>query len=362
MKKRHKLLLITVAILIGMLLVPWKPWLAREIKSELTARGFDVDFAIDAMSPGQITFKDIRFGPLHLQSLGIDYSPLELLKGNVRALHAADMVVKQGQLSAMLGDVEASITPAANGNGGSGTWKISAIAIAGAPLDVPALQGAGTIAVTRDKIKIDGVLKSADSSYKALFNVDAPLASDKAKLVITSVVMPWNEGTLRSSDIVVPLYGNAPIAVKLEMQHVSVNALMQVATGNRAAASGTMSGALPVLIRRDGSFSVEQGSFSADGGGAIILPPDVIPGDNAQVALLRDVLKDFHYSVLSLGVDSGKDNKLSMLLSLQGNNPDVYNGREVKLNVHLTGDLLDLLTQGLMPINDPQQLLKQEHK
>lgn len=79
------------------------------------------------------------------------------------------------------------------------------------------------------------------------------------------------------------------------------------------------------------------------------------------MALVRDILKNFHYTNFAMGINSGKDDKLSMLLQLSGNNPEVYNGREVKLNVNLTGDLLSVIRQSMMSVSDPQQLMKDSH-
>ena len=87
--------------------------------------------------------------------------------------------------------------------------------------------------------------------------------------------------------------------------------------------------------------------------------PGAIPGDNQQIALVREILKDLHYSLLSVAVDSGKDHKLSVMLALEGNNLSVYNGRPVKLKVHLSGDVLNFIQQNLTAFTDPKQLLKQ---
>ena len=151
------------------------------------------------------------------------------------------------------------------------------------------------------------------------------------------------------------------IHLTLHMQDASLSGLLQGATGGRATATGLVSGNVPLTLTGEGTLVVGQGHLTAYQGGVITLSPDAIPGDNAQVALVRDIMKSFHYSTLLVSVGSDKDKKLSILLSLGGNNPDVYNGQEVKLNVQLSGDLLDLLQQSILPLADPKQLLKDEH-
>ena len=172
-----------------------------------------------------------------------------------------------------------------------------------------------------------------------------------------SFSMPWNGGTIAVNNVNIPLSGTKAFTVPIEIKSVSVDALLQPLTGKRATATGTVSGTLPLTIKPDG-YAFLPGSLSAEQPGTIIMAPDAIPVDNAQLDLLRDVMKDFHYKLLSLGVDNDKKNRLSVTLSLEGNNPAVYNGRPVKLNVHLGGDVLDFVRSS-MSLNDPRDLVKQ---
>ena len=106
---------------------------------------------------------------------------------------------------------------------------------------------------------------------------------------------------------------------------------------------------------------LEDGSLKAEGAGVLHLPPDIIPGGNEQVDVLRTLLSDFHYSALTLTLDEGKNGALSMLLSLSGNNPAVYDGRQVDLNVKLGGDVLDFVKQSLS-LEHPRRLMEHTHE
>ena len=134
---------------------------------------------------------------------------------------------------------------------------------------------------------------------------------------------------------------------------------MQTLTGSKATATGGVSGTVPLTIGRDGSFRIGNSALTADGPGVIALSPEAIPGDNPQVALVRDVLKNLHYTVLSLGLDSTPGGKLTAVLVVEGKNPDVEKGRTIKLQVHLSGDLLELLSQNLKLMTDPKTFLEQ---
>jgi hypothetical protein len=240
-----------------------------------------------------------------------------------------------------------------------GQWKMKDIALKGAAVPIPAMEGKGTLTAHVKSISLMGEFKSADNSYKANFSMEYALNSpEKSLFTLREAIIPWNGGTLSVRDVKVALAGKNTTKINLEVQHVSINALMQMLTGKRASATGTVSGSIPVTIGTDGGITFHQGSLQAEQPGTIIMAPDAIPGDNEQINVVRDVLKNLHYSNLSIAVNSDKGNKLSVLLTLAGNNPDVYDGRPVKLNVHLTGDMLSLIQQSIMPFTNPQQLLQ----
>jgi len=45
-----------------------------------------------------------------------------------------------------------------------------------------------------------------------------------------------------------------------------------------------------------------------------------------------------------MSIESDKDNKYPFAVT-DRNNPQMYNGRSVKLNIKLTGDVLEMVTQ-----------------
>lgn len=187
-----------------------------------------------------------------------------------------------------------------------------------------------------------------------------PDSLQASKATLAEAHARWDGGTLSARDAALSWAGDERLKANIKIDGVPLSGLMRTLTGGRADATGNVSGQLPLTVYADGTFSVRGSRLAATDEGTLTLAPDAIPGDNEQVGLVRAVLQNFHYRQLVITMDSGKDKKLSMLLSLSGNNPDVYNGREVKLNVHLTGDLVNLLQQSVMPLADPETLLKQE--
>lgn len=336
----RKYLILSICLLAVLVYtLPWKIWLEARLKSEFVARGItQLEFSIESIGLEEIAFKDIVFGELKLPALSISYEPLELWRGNFRGLHTKNITFHKDKLEIILHDVEASIA--------DGKWKIGEINIVGVPVALPPLAGKGTVKLEGDKIFVDGDIYSVDIKTKVKFALNYP------NLKILEAKLPWNEGTLSAQNISIPLNVNTPIAVTLKVKQISMNSLLAAATNNRASATGVVSGTIPIVIARDGSFTVRKGNLKAEKTGTLVLSPDVIPSDTPQIALLRDVLKDFHYSEFSMGIESADNKQLSMLLSLEGNNPDVYNGRVVKLNVHLTGDVIELITKSVMMLEN----------
>ncbi len=342
MKKFLTYLLVTMLLLTLLVFsLPWKNWLETKMKSELALRGVEnLEFRIESVGLEEVVFKDIVFGELTLPKLSINYKLKELWAGNFREIHANEITFRKDKMEFILQGVDASLI--------SHEWQIKVINIMGTPVILPLLAGKGKLDFAGGNILLSGDIYSIDKKNSTSFALNYPTSDSKAaNLKIISAMMPWNEGVISAQNIEVPLYKTTPINVALKVKYVSLNALLAAVSSNRASATGAVSGTLPIVIYRDGTFIVKKGNLKADKEGVLKLSPDVIPSDAAQVALLREVLQDFHYNVFSMAIESADDKKLAMILSLEGNNPSVYNGRIVKLNVRLTGDVIELVMQGI---------------
>lgn len=182
------------------------------------------------------------------------------------------------------------------------------------------------------------------------------------KLVIHSLSLTSKDGVITTKDV--SLDFNKPVAgsAVFTVNNVPLALIMKLITAGRADATGTVSGTLPLTYHEDGSITVKNGVLTASKGGSVKVAPEAIPGDNDQVDVVRAVLTDFRYDTFTMTLDSDKDKKLSILLQLHGNNPSAYNGREVKLNVRLQGDLLDVYKENITAITNPTKLLEQHNE
>ncbi|MBI2234808.1 MAG: YdbH domain-containing protein [Micavibrio aeruginosavorus] len=273
---------------------------------------------------------------------------------------ADGVVFKRGKMHAVANGVKADAALDSGKQAWRGAWSAEKIDVAGTPMPMPSLHGGGTIEATAEKITVAGNLRSDDGTYAADFSLSRPLAAGgKTLLTVTRAAMPWKEGSLAAGAIRMTLGTAQKTDFNLEVAHVSIGALMQSLTGEKVTATGAVSGTIPVTISKDGAVGFGQGTLTAEGPGSIIMPPEAIPGDNEQIALVRDIMKDFRYSQLSIAMDPAAEKGFSVMLTVEGNNPAVYNGRSVKLNVRLTGDVLDFIRQNIIFLTEPETLLEQ---
>lgn len=244
----------------------------------------------------------------------------------------------------------------------NGTWEIKDISIGGLMDDLPALTAKGTLLVEASRILLKGSVTSRYNDYKASFQLNYDLErKDKTVLQLSNVRMPWNGGVVGVDAATIPLGVKKASQLTLVVKQVSIEALMKSLTGERATGTGNVSGSVPLVITSDGDILFRGGKLAADAPGTIAIAPETIPGDNTQVKLVRDVLHNLHYNLLSIAVQSDKEKNLSVDMSVEGKNPDLPGGRPVRLNVHLRGDVLNLIRQNVMAVSNPEQLLEKRN-
>lgn len=100
------------------------------------------------------------------------------------------------------------------------------------------------------------------------------------------------------------------------------------------AGSGVLDASLP-LVREGSGLEVRDGSLSARGAGRIRYRPD-IPASNIGL----QALQNFHYNSLEGRVNyASGSGDYTISLELEGNNPDLYGGHPVHLNLTIDGSM-----------------------
>lgn len=269
------------------------------------------------------------------------------------AYKGENITLRKGNITAVAEMLTAQMT-VHDGESWQGTWKADNVSVEGAAAPVPSLSGGGTITAAGNEARLEGQLQSADKSYQISFRYDHSF--DEAKPAVLSVinaVMPWKDGRLKITNAKIPVGVNRDLNISVQAENISVGELLGAMTGQRVQATGTISGTVPVTLKTNGDMVFHQGGLATVAPGTISMPPDAIPGDNQQIDLVRNILSDLRYTNLSMTLNSDKKSDLGILMTVEGYNPAVYNGRAVKLNVNLTGDVLDFIRQNVMLLTRP---------
>lgn len=366
--KRSRFFIIISALVLAVLLatLPYGMLAEKLLKDKLAQQGIsNFDFSVDDVGLSHITLKNIAITakqPIYIDQLTLDYSLSEILYGQFKTLTLAQAKFKTDMAEVTVNNIRLVFSPSQKPQHWQGSWEIASLLIDKASLDLPSFAGSGNFAADMSAVQMEGAFKDKDSAYKTAFDISYSLdKSNPSQLKVTSAYLPWNEGVISASNIIVPLSANIPFRFVLQLQRISLDALMQLLTANRAKATGVVTGTIPIVVGETGELSIQSAELRAEKSGVISLAPEAIPGENEQVELVRSVLANFHYITFSLGLQTGEDKKLSMLLQLSGNNPEVYNGKEVNLKVRLNGDLLNLLKENILPTLDPKQFLKEDN-
>lgn len=302
----------------------------------LTIRGADWDASV----PLNINYSR--------QDSKVDYtgSDITLRKGNITAVAqtlTAEMILNEDQ-------------------DGHGTWTASKVNVEGGAAPVPSLNGSGTITAAGNGLSGAGQLQSADKAYHIDFRYDHSFDNAQpAMLSVIDAAMPWKEGRLKIKNAKIPVGVSRDLNINVQAENISVGELLGAVTGQRVQATGTISGKVPVTLKANGDMVFHRGALATVAPGTISMPPDAIPGDNQQIELVRHILSDLRYTNLSMTLDSDEQNDLGILMTVEGHNPAVYNGRAVKLNVNLTGDVLDFIRQNVMLLTRPEALWEQDN-
>ncbi|UQG57338.1 MULTISPECIES: YdbH domain-containing protein [unclassified Marinobacter] len=141
---------------------------------------------------------------------------------------------------------------------------------------------------------------------------------------------------------------SAPFTVPLELDRLNLAQLLRVYPAEGLAGTGILSGTIPLLIDPATGVRVKRGRLGAlEPGGQLQLSAErlrALGQKNETMELVSKALENFRYSALSSDIDYDENGTLMLGLHLQGNSPEVGDGRAVVLNINLEENIPALLT------------------
>ena len=132
------------------------------------------------------------------------------------------------------------------------------------------------------------------------------------------------------------------LSLDVGLSDVDLGQIMEFVDVKDVSATGRLAGTIPIRIGR-GSVVIDKGELKTALPGVLKVRSqqvrDALSGGGEQVALLLDVLEDFHYDHLALSVDKTVEGRDTVTLSTSGNNPAVKDGHPFVLNINLSTNL-----------------------
>ena len=332
MKKRSKILLLLAAVVAAVALFASQFSLHSELEKRIAAQ-----LTLQGLSKVEVSIAQ-------LDKQHILFSRLSFAKDKIRvAAEDINIVATALPIAELLRSNYANV---------AADWSVKTLTVSGIPYELPPLSGAGK---AREG-EVSGELHDAKRAHESRFTIMPK------EVLLHAIHLPWQGAKVSAQKVRIALGERQPIHIPLRIENLPLTTLLAMISSDKASGTGTVSGKVELIIFPDGRFDVRDGKFAAKKSGLIQLSPDALPGEGAQMDIARTALSNFHYKDLSLMLSPDKQGKPLIRLNLEGNNPNAFNGRTVKLNVNLSGDVLELLQQTVMPMADPTRFIEKEKK
>lgn len=178
-------------------------------------------------------------------------------------------------------------------------------------------------------------------------------------LELESTRWTWAGGELSTKAFSVNMGTFLTEPVVLEAKNLDLAEVLALALKEGLKATGVLEGNIPIMLI-DGMPMLNNAVLKVAEPGVISYTPNpdaasAISG-NAGAELLLKALKDFHFTMLELTMNSQDNSTMNALLKIQGSNPALYDGKAIHLNINLTIDYADLLRHGLQFMRLPETL------
>ena len=236
----------------------------------------------------------------------------------------------------------------------SGNWKSSITpkheVLMPGEGDLPVFNASGDLAITSSGADIKIVLETIPS----FANIAAKFHMEKHRSYFTvqDVHRPWAGGIRGVHNLTSPVDSSPIINLSLELRNVALADLLHVLISPDIAATGHVSGKLPMGITHSGSLILYRWSMHTEEEGVISIPVDLIPNDATGS---KRWLKKLHYKSLDIEVQSGEGNNVAITLALVGKRGTADKDKPSQFNIPINVNILDIIKK----INNQSDLSKQ---
>ncbi len=162
-------------------------------------------------------------------------------------------------------------------------------------------------------------------------------------------------GEITTGPASIPLDGFDRVPLTLTVSGLDLAALAAMTPIADLAMTGTIDGTVPMVIT-PGAVRIDAGRLAAIGPGQVRYAGEALPEGMQGVDLARKALRNFEYRDLSMNVDGGSAEDMTLGLRLEGSNADVLDGYPFQLNLTVTGPLSRMVQDSLQGYTIPQRI------
>jgi len=145
-------------------------------------------------------------------------------------------------------------------------------------------------------------------------------------------------------------------SLRLDVRGVELGGLAGLTGVDGLTATGAIGGTLPLAID-GGAVTIAGGRLESAGKGRIAYAPaNAAAGLDGAGNAAFEVLRNFEYDRIALDVAGAVDGELEVNASVEGRNPDYYDGYPVNLSFRLSGMLGNILRTGITSYNVPDDV------
>jgi len=166
-------------------------------------------------------------------------------------------------------------------------------------------------------------------------------------------------GEVTINPVVINLDPNAEASqIEAHLNNIDLNTFFKWIEMDGLTGDGQLSGKIPLTLGHD-RIAITNGYLAAKAPGTLSLQSEkakeLLVNQGKEVDLLLQAIENFHFKELTLNLNKSDTHDLNVKLSLLGNNPNVKNGQDFRLNIQLESKidkLLHAIQQGLVFSNE----------